>query len=100
MNVFGDTTSTLAGALSANKLGTPVIHIEADYDLLIKICQKVNRILTDNISEFLFCPTETAIKNLKAESISSNIFKVGDIMYDAVKIFGINLKFPKALSEF
>ena len=98
VNVFGDTTSTLAGALSANKLGTPVIHIEAGLRSFNKnMPEEVNRILTDNISEFLFCPTETAIKNLKAESISSNIFKVGDIMYDAVKIFRDKFKIPKSI---
>ncbi|WP_163099325.1 non-hydrolyzing UDP-N-acetylglucosamine 2-epimerase [Peribacillus alkalitolerans] len=84
--VYGDTNSTIAGAMAAAKLHIPVIHIEAGLrSFNKKMPEEINRIMTDHISEYLFCPTETAVDNLANENISENVFNVGDVMYDAVK---------------
>jgi UDP-GlcNAc3NAcA epimerase len=86
--VYGDTNSTLAGALAAAKLHIPVAHVEAglrSFDM--KMPEEINRILTDRISKFLFCPTDTAVQNLNNEGYSSfdcEISRPGDVMYDAV----------------
>lgn len=83
--VYGDTNSTLAGSLVAAKLHVPVIHIEAGLrSFNKKMPEEINRILTDNVSEYLFCPTETAVLNLYKENITHNVFNTGDVMYDAV----------------
>ncbi|KZZ85017.1 non-hydrolyzing UDP-N-acetylglucosamine 2-epimerase [Bacillus sp. SJS] len=83
--VYGDTNSTLAGALAASKMHIPVIHIEAGLrSFNKKMPEEVNRIMTDHVSEYLFCPTDTAIQNLKNENVTHNVFNVGDVMYDAV----------------
>ncbi|QED49626.1 non-hydrolyzing UDP-N-acetylglucosamine 2-epimerase [Cytobacillus dafuensis] len=83
--VYGDTNSTLAGALVAAKLHVPVIHIEAGLrSFNKKMPEEVNRIMTDHVSEFLFCPTDTAVTNLDNENITHNVFNIGDVMYDAV----------------
>lgn len=86
--VYGDTNSTLAGALSAVKLKIPVIHIEAglrSYNM--NMPEEINRIITDRISKYLFCPTKTALSNLKKEGFRSNNYEVffsGDVMYDTI----------------
>ncbi len=86
--VYGDTNSTLAWALVASKLHIPVVHVESglrSWDK--KMPEEVNRIMTDHVSDFLLCPTETAIKNLKNEWIESWVIRVQDPMYLTVNYF-------------
>ncbi|HTT84117.1 MAG TPA: UDP-N-acetylglucosamine 2-epimerase (non-hydrolyzing) [Rhizomicrobium sp.] len=85
--VYGDTNSTLAGALAAAKCGVPVIHIEAglrSYNR--RMPEEVNRVVVDHLSSFLLCPTLRAVGNLTREGITSGVHRVGDLMFDAVKI--------------
>ncbi|WP_104490008.1 non-hydrolyzing UDP-N-acetylglucosamine 2-epimerase [Acinetobacter indicus] len=89
--VYGDTNSTLAGALAASKLHIPVAHIEAGLrSFNMRMPEEINRILTDQVSDILFCPTETAVKNLKNEGFESKpvqVLNVGDVMQDSSMFF-------------
>src|SRR4030042_2566120 len=87
--VFGETTSTLAGALAAAKLNIPVAHVEAglrSYNR--RMPEEINRLLTDYLSTFLFCPTAQAVQNLSREGIKDGkeivVKNVGDVMYDSI----------------
>ncbi len=85
MLVYGDTNSTLAGALCAAKLAVPLAHIEAGLRSFNKrMPEELNRVATDHVSDFLFCPTPTAVENLRREGITRNVFDVGDVMKDAL----------------
>ncbi len=86
--VYGDTNSTLAGALAASKLHIPVAHVEAglrSYNM--RMPEEQNRVLTDHISTWLLCPTETAVKNLAKEGITRGVTMTGDVMLDSVLHF-------------
>ena len=89
--IYGDTNSTIAGALAAKKLDIKVIHIEAGLrSFNMQMPEEINRILTDRISDLLLCPTDTAIQNLKKEGFDNldiKIVKSGDIMKDAVTFY-------------
>jgi len=87
--VYGDTNSTLAGALAAAKLHIPVAHVEAGLRSFNRnMPEEINRILCDQVSNLLLCPSETAVENLKNEGITKSVHNVGDVMYDAVLYFG------------
>ena len=82
--VYGDTNSTLAGALAAAKLGVPVAHVEAglrSFDRTMP--EELNRMIVDRISALLFCPSELAARNLAAEAVTEGVHVVGDVMLDA-----------------
>lgn len=83
--VYGDTNSTLAGALAATKLNVPVAHVEAGLrSFNRKMPEEINRVLTDHISALLLCPTIASITNLHAEGITRGVVHVGDVMNDAM----------------
>jgi UDP-GlcNAc3NAcA epimerase len=93
--VYGDTNSTLAGALAAAKLHIPVAHVEAglrSYDR--RMPDEVNRVLSDHVSRWLFCPTDAAASNLKREGIVDGVHVVGDVMYELAARFGHESDLP------
>ena len=89
--VYGDTNSTLAGALAAAKLNIPVAHVEAGLrSFNMQMPEEINRILTDQISSILFCPTKAAVINLEREGFRSKpvqVLQVGDVMQDSAEFF-------------
>lgn len=91
--VYGNTNSTLAGAIAASKILIPIIHVEAglrSFNMVMP--EEQNRILTDRISKLLFCPTDTAVRHLKDEGIVNGVYNVGDVMCDAVLYYSKNLE--------
>jgi UDP-GlcNAc3NAcA epimerase len=83
--IYGDTNSTVAGALAAAKLHLKVTHLEAGLrSFNRRMPEEINRIASDHISDVLLCPTSTAIENLRKEGITKNVFQTGDVMLDAV----------------
>jgi UDP-N-acetylglucosamine 2-epimerase (non-hydrolysing) len=86
--VYGDTNSTIAGALAAAKLDISVAHVEAGLrSFNRRMPEEINRVVTDHISNVLFCPTATAVKNLRDEGITQGVSLVGDVMLDAVMTY-------------
>jgi UDP-GlcNAc3NAcA epimerase len=97
MLVYGDTNSTLSGALAAVKLHIKVAHVESGLRSFDRsMPEEINRVLTDHISDFLFCPTQTAVDNLSKEGITQGVHLVGDVMLDALSY---NLKVAKKKSK-
>jgi UDP-GlcNAc3NAcA epimerase len=87
--VYGDTNSTIAGALAAAKMHVPVAHVEAGLRSFNRAMpEEINRVVTDALSSLLLCPSETAAMNLRREGITSGVHVVGDVMADVLAKFG------------
>ncbi len=86
--VYGDTTTTLAGALVAAKMDVPLAHVEAGLRSFDKrMPEEQNRVITDHLSDVLLCPTQQAVDNLAREGVTKGVHLVGDVMYDACRAF-------------
>ena len=90
--IYGDTNSTVAGALAAVKLHVPVAHVEAGLRSFNRdMPEEINRVVADHISTWCFCPSDVSVQQLAKEGIAHNVYNVGDIMADSVRMFA-----PKA----
>jgi UDP-GlcNAc3NAcA epimerase len=102
--VYGDTNSTLAGALAASKLNIPVVHVEAGLrSFNLSMPEEINRILTDRISQLLICPTEVAMENLKKEGVGiwsqrPTCIRTGDVMLDAARYYARRAQPPAGIA--
>lgn len=95
--IYGDTNSTLAGALAGAKLHISVAHVEAGLrSFNRKMPEEINRVVADHLSKLLFCPTDTAVKNLLKEGVTEGVYQIGDVMYDS---FLFNLELAMANSD-
>lgn len=88
--LYGDTNSTIAGSIAASKLGIKIIHIESGLRSFNKMMpEEVNRVVTDHLSDLLFCPSQHSVDQLKKEGITDHVYNVGDVMYDALLQFSL-----------
>ena len=86
--VYGDTNSTLSGALAGAKLNIPIAHVEAGLRSYNRsMPEEINRIVTDHVARLLFCPNAEAVGHLKREGVTEGVYEVGDVMYDCHMLF-------------